>query len=291
MRIPPSILITGASGQLGMELQAIAEEYPRYRFIPKKRGELPIDNPVELEKVFEEVSPAYCINAAAYTAVDKAEELAEREKVFGVNAAAVHSLASCCDRFGTKLIHISTDYVFDGSGNEPYKEDDDTAPLNIYGRSKREGEELALSFGNAVILRTSWVYSSFGKNFLKTMIRLMSERKEISVVNDQFGTPTYARDIAHAVMKITVHKEWIPGIYHFTNHGVTTWFEFAGFIRELINSDCIIHPISTAQYPTPAKRPAWSVLDTTRITETFGIVPRDWQEGVRECVERMGTEL
>lgn len=271
-----------------MELQAIAGEYQGYRIIPRKREELPIDNPTALEKIFEELSPAYCVNAAAYTAVDRAEDPAEREKLFRINALATHELAACCDSAGTKLIHISTDYVFDGSKKEPYKEEDETLPLNIYGRSKLEGEELAMSFGEAVILRTSWVYSSFGKNFLKTMLRLMKEKKEISVVNDQFGTPTYARDLAHAVMGIIGHKKWIPGIYHYTNRGVTTWFEFAGLIRDLVNSECIIHPIPTSQYPTPAQRPAWSVLDTSKITRTFGIQPRDWQEAARECVEKLG---
>ncbi len=287
MQIVPIILVTGAGGQLGKELQDISAAFPGYKFIFKGREELAIDQPGAIERIFEELSPEYCINAAAYTAVDNAENPDQQENVFSINADGVHHLATQCDKYGTKFIQVSTDYVFNGRTREPYREEDETDPLNIYGESKLKGEEFALSYPCSIVLRTSWVYSSYGKNFVKTMIRLMKEKKEISVVNDQWGSPTYAADIAVAILKMIEFPDWQPGLYHFTNKGVITWFEFAGMIREMTGSECIVHPISTEQYPTAAARPAWSVLDTTKISRVFGIQPRNWQDALGDCLARM----
>jgi dTDP-4-dehydrorhamnose reductase len=287
MKVTPVILVTGAGGQLGRELFELSSRFPRYKFIFKNRADLPIDQPEALERVFEEVSPAYCINTAAYTAVDKAEDPDERDTVFAINADAVRNLAACCSSFGTRFLHISSDYVFDGKKKLPYTEEDETNPLGVYGDSKLKGEEFAFSYPLAAVIRTSWVYSSFGKNFVKTMIRLMKEKKEISVVNDQFGSPTYAADIAEALMKMIGFPEWRPGLFHFTNRGVTTWFEFAGLIRDMIGSECEVHPITTAQYPTAATRPAWSVLDNSKFHKTFGFYGRDWQQALGDCIALM----
>lgn len=290
MRVAPIILVTGAAGQLGKELCELEDTHSRYKFIFKTKEDLSIDQPGAINRVFEELTPAFCINAAAYTVVDRAENADQLKHVYAINAEAVHELADSCNKFGTKLLQVSTDYVFDGKNRMPYKEEDETNPLNVYGASKLKGEEFALSYGNSIVLRTSWVYSSYGKNFVKTMIRLMKERKEISVVNDQFGSPTYARDTANAIMKMIGSPNWEPGIFHFTNHGVTTWYEFAGLIREMTGSESIIHPITTAQYPTPATRPAWSVLDTAKISRVFGIHPRNWQDALGECLEKLKEE-
>jgi dTDP-4-dehydrorhamnose reductase len=289
MRVSPVILVTGAGGQLGRELQELSPKYSRYKFIFKNREELPIDQPGAIERVFGEISPAYCINAAAYTAVDRAEDPGEKAAVYSINADGVQALAACCSSFGTRLLHISTDYVFDGEKRIPYTEEDEVNPLGVYGDSKRKGEELALSYPLAAVVRTSWVYSSFGKNFVKTMLRLMQERKEISVVNDQFGSPTYAADIAEALMKMIGTDSWDPGIYHFTNRGVTTWFEFAGLIRDMTGSECDVLPISTAQYPTAATRPAWSVLDNTKFNEAFGYYGRNWQDALGDCLRKLNV--
>ncbi len=287
MNVPPVILVAGSAGQLGREFQELASRYPRYKFIFRNREEMSIEQVGNIEKTFEELSPKYCINAAAYTAVDKAEDPNEREKVYAVNAKAVQELATVCNRNGTKLLHISTDYVFDGKKRDPYTETDEVNPLGIYGESKLKGEEFALANPLAAVVRTSWVYSAYGKNFVRTMIRLMNEREEISVVNDQFGSPTYAADLAEALMKMIGHRPWQPGLFHFTNKGVTNWFEFAGLIRDLSGSSCKIIPIATEQYATPAKRPAWSVLDNSKFERVFGFLARDWQIALEECIQKI----
>ena len=287
MNIQPLILVTGSNGQLGRELRALAPLLSRYKFVFKDREELSIDQPGSMTRVFEDLSPTYCINAAAYTAVDRAEDPGERDNVYAVNAEAVQLLAAYCERCGTRLIHVSTDYVFDGEKKEPYTEDDAVNPMNVYGHSKLLGERYALAYHDGAVLRTSWVYSSYGRNFVKTMIGLMKERSELNVVNDQFGSPTYAADLARAIFKMIEAPVWHPGLYQFTNHGVTTWFEFAGLIRELIGSHCEIHPVPTSAYPTPAKRPRWSVLDNSHFTETFGYQARSWQEALHECLDRL----
>jgi dTDP-4-dehydrorhamnose reductase len=239
-----------------------------------------------LEKYFSERSINFCINCAAYTAVDKAET--EQENAFLINEDAVGNLATVCAANNTQLIHISTDYVFDGTANQPYKETDKTNPVSVYGKSKLQGEVLALeNCAFAIIIRTAWVYSSFGNNFVKTMLRLMKERESINVVSDQIGCPTYAADLALVIMQIIAcgKSKDNPGIYHYSNAGITNWYEFAVAIKKLTGSKCIVNPITTAEYPTAAKRPAYSVLDTSKITSTFHLAIPAWEESLKACLQ------
>jgi dTDP-4-dehydrorhamnose reductase len=284
--IPPTILVTGSNGQLGSELRAVSSLYPQYRFQFFSREEFPIDEPETMSRIFEQVHPAYLVNCAAYTAVDKAEsEIQQAEKI---NGTAVGSLASICREQGTRFIHISTDYVFNGSASEPLKETDAVDPVNAYGASKLKGEEQAMQQNpQSLIIRTSWVYSVYGKNFVKTMMRLMQERPSISVVEDQVGSPTNAADLAETIMKIIGSGKWLPGIYHFSNEGVISWFEFAVEIKNLIGADCQVQPIVTAQYPTPARRPHYSVLDKSKIKSAYGIELKNWKESLQGCLAQL----
>lgn len=282
----PNILVTGANGQLGRELQDIQFSYPSYSFFFYSRNELDITNEQEVRKVFERVQPVYCINCAAYTAVDKAES--EPEMAQALNADAVKLLATICNEIGTRLIHISTDYVFDGSSSSPYKEDDSTNPINTYGRTKLEGEKFCQAYNpDSIIIRTSWVYSQYGSNFVNTMIRLLSIKEEISVVSDQKGSPTYAADLAEAILTIISGLNWKRGIYHFSNEGEITWFDFAMAIKEFINSSSTIHPISTSEYPTPAARPKYSLLSKEKIFHEFGISPKPWKDSLHTCLQKI----
>jgi dTDP-4-dehydrorhamnose reductase len=286
MVIKPCILVTGKNGQVGNELQAIAHQYPQFDFLFTDRETLDITNRDELENYFSKKLPRFCINTAAYTAVDKAET--ERDLAVKVNAKAVGYLALACRKFGVKLIHISTDYVFDGTANEPYAEEHQTNPVNFYGLSKLMGEELALKNNPAsVVIRTSWVYSPYGSNFVKTMLRLMSEKTSINVVSDQFGSPTYARDLAEAIMYViqkSTPSLLSPGsIYHYANSGAISWFDFALAIKEFSASSCDVSPIPSSAYPTPAKRPSYSVFDKTKISNSFGIAIKDWKESLQHC--------
>ena len=225
------------------------------------------------------------MNCAAYTAVDKAES--EKEKAFNINADAVGNLASVCKAHATKLVHISTDYVFSGNGTSPYKEEDKIDPVNIYGASKLRGEELALNNNaDTIIIRTSWVYSQFGNNFVKTMLRLMKEKESINVVADQFGSPTYAADLAHAIMKIIDHENIAAnGIFNYCNSGVISWYDFAMAVKNISNSTCAVIPIPTSQFPTPAKRPQYSVLDTAKIKSIFNVEIPAWELSLKKCLE------
>ena len=282
----PSILITGSTGQLGSSLRQIAHLFPGYNFIYASRGDLPLDDAQKMREIFTSVQPLYCINCAAYTAVDKAE--AEKELAFKINAEAVGNIAKLCNEHHCRLIHISTDYVFNGTSAMPYREEDDISPLNVYGASKAAGERSALEYGpNTIIIRTSWVFSEHGKNFVKTMISLMHSREEISVVNDQTGAPTYAPDLASAIMKIISSGRWLPGIYHYSNAGKTTWFGFAEAIKQMISSDCKINPIPSSSYPTPAQRPLYSLLNTDKIVSAYGLQIRGWKESLQECVKKL----
>ena len=236
-----------------------------------------------------QLKPDYLINCAAYTAVDKAET--DKELAFAINADAVKYLAQACTDSGVKFIHISTDYVFNGNGKEPYKENDALSPINVYGESKLKGEKEAIA-GNrdVIIIRTAWVYSAYGSNFVKTMLRLMKSKREINVVADQVGSPTYAHDLAEAILQIISSGKWVEGIYHFTNNGVISWFDFANEIKNLTSLDCKVNPIPTEKYPTPAKRPKYSVLDKTKIQQTFGIKLKDWKESLKKCLSKMPSE-
>ena len=290
-----TILVTGTNSQLGNELQVIVSQFPYCQFLFVSKEELNIADFNSIIKYFRGHSIDYCINCAAYTAVDNAET--ENEQAFLINADAVAILAKICSKNNTQLIHISTDYVFDGTATEPYKETDKTNPVSVYGQSKLQGEELAIKHcPSAIIIRTAWLYSSFKNNFVKTMLRLMKEKENlpadrhgINVVNDQLGCPTYAADLALAIMQIIKSKKSKenPGIYHYTNAGTTNWYEFAVTIKNLTGSNCTVNPISTAQYPTAAKRPAYSVLDTAKIAATFGLVIPAWEDSLKRCFQEI----
>jgi dTDP-4-dehydrorhamnose reductase len=281
-----TILVTGAGGQLGMELWKLSGRYPSCKFLFKRKEELPLDDFKAVKNFFEKQQVHHCINCAAYTAVDKAES--EKEKAFLINGDAAGNLATLCKAHQARLIHISTDYVFDGKASRPYTEEDRIAPINAYGASKLRGEDLILNHApSSIIIRTSWLYSSFGNNFVKTMVRLLKERSSINVVDDQHGSPTYAADLANAIMTIIEKNETehpYSGIFNYCNMGETTWYKFAKAIRKYIKSKCEIEPIPTSAYPTPAKRPQYSVLDTTRIRESFGISIPEWKESLHTCL-------
>lgn len=286
----PTILITGANGQLGTELRQLEGQYPGFHFVFLTREDLPLDNAEKIRSGFKMHQPAFCINCAAYTAVDKAET--EKEQAFQINAEAVGILAALCSEQNCRFIHISTDYVFDGTASKPYAPDDMTNPQSVYGASKLGGEQQAMQLNpHSIIIRTSWVYSAFGKNFVKTMLRLMAERTEIGVVNDQFGSPTYAADLASAIMLVIASGKWYPGIYHFSNKGIISWYELAVAIRDAIGSNCQVNPIPTSAYPTPAKRPAYSVMDSSLLTARYNIAAQPWQERLEVCLREIEKAL
>jgi dTDP-4-dehydrorhamnose reductase len=284
-----SILVTGANGQLASEIKSIASHFPLYQFLFTTKEDLPIENKEAVKLFFEKHQIDYCINCAAYTAVDKAES--EKEKAFLINADAVGEMASVCKDHQSKFIHISTDYVYDGSKEMALKEDDAVAPLNVYGWSKLKGEELALNRNpTSLIIRTSWVYSSFGNNFVKTMLRLFKEKDEINVVADQYGSPTYAADLAQVIMLCVQRMEAgenFSGIVNFSNSGITTWYEFAVAIKNLVNSNCKINPIPTSSYKTAATRPRHSVLDTSKIKNLIQIDIPFWQDSLKKCISEL----
>ena len=291
MKMKSKILVTGANGQLGKDLREFSSLHTGLEFIFLSREDLPIHQFELVRNYFNTVKPAYCINCAAYTAVDKAES--EKDLAFLINGEAVGVLAAICREHNTKFIHISTDYVFDGEAAYPYTESSLTDPINVYGASKLEGEEQAMQLNpDSIIIRTSWLYSSMGKNFVNTMMRLMSEKDQIKVVKDQLGSPTNAADLAETIFNIIglYHLqiyEWTPGIYNFSNDGIISWYDFAKAIKEIINSPCDIKPISTKEYPTPAKRPAYSGLDKTKIQKTFGVKLKKWEDSLRTCISKM----
>ena len=278
------ILITGANGQLGKEFRDLADKFPDCEFLFLSREDLPIHHFELVRNVFVSFKPDYCINCAAYTAVDKAEQ--EKDLAFLVNAESVGVLAAVSHVHHAKFIHISTDYVYDGMASHPYTEDSITDPQSVYGLSKKMGEAEAVKNNpESIIIRTSWVYSRYGNNFVKTMMRLMREKDSISVVSDQKGTPTLAADIAYTIMQIVNANNWVPGIYNFSNDGETTWYDFAVEIKRLIGSKCIVHAIPTSSYPTPAKRPQYSVLDKEKIISVYHVKLRDWRESLGSCIE------
>ncbi|WP_445453399.1 dTDP-4-dehydrorhamnose reductase [Flavobacterium sp. 25HG05S-40] len=278
------ILVTGANGQLGQSLQWMASKYPEVHFVFCSSTDLDITNLDHCVSVFSKIQPNYCINTAAYTAVDKAES--EPQKAHLINVVGAQNLAEVCKRHKTILLHLSTDFVFDGDKNAPYNEEDLPNPTGIYGHTKLEGERAIQSVLEAYyIIRTSWVYSQFGSNFMKTMLRLADERDSISVVNDQIGTPTNALDLAEALIKIilTDNRQSTTnhfGIYHFSNEGSCSWYDFAKMIFEINNIRINLHPIPTTSFPTPAKRPKYSVLDKAKIKAVFGIEIKNWEQSL-----------
>ncbi|MGF7231255.1 dTDP-4-dehydrorhamnose reductase [Arachidicoccus sp.] len=282
--IKPTVIVSGKNGQVGSELLLLHVSYPQFNWVFLAREDLDLFSENSISKAFQEHRPKYFINCAAYTAVDKAEE--ERGLAEKINAEAVGFIAQKCKAFDTILIHLSTDYVFDGTGSSPYRTDGETNPVNFYGFTKLEGEKLALQNNKqTIIIRTAWVYSVFGKNFVKTMLRLMNERPEISVVNDQIGSPTYARDLALAIAEIISSEKKHFGTYHYTNQGVISWYDFAIAIKEISGSGCKVNAITTAQFPTPAKRPHYSVLDNLDLQKDYHIQPRSWKVALQECMK------
>lgn len=284
------ILVIGGNGQLGHCLQKLAPQYhDAFDFNFTGSAALDITNYAQVNQAFEEYQPDYVINASAYTAVDLAEK--EIEKAFAVNADAVGNLAAVCKDHNAVLIHVSTDYVFDGETNLSYSEDDFTNPIGVYGTSKRKGEELALENNpETVILRTSWLYSEFNKNFVKTMLHLFEVKDELGIVGDQFGQPTNANDLAEAIMNVINFPKKTFGIYHFSNYPETTWFDFASKIKEFSGSAVKLKSITTEEFPTPAKRPKRSTMCLDKIEKDYHIEPKYWENSLRDCIEILKTE-
>ena len=281
------ILVTGCKGQLGNEIQLLAQKYAETcHFFFTDKEELDITNRKAVYAFIEQNHISIVINCAAFTAVDKAEDNAELCDL--LNHVAPGYLAEAVASVGGSMIQVSTDYVFDGTGCTPYKEDDATNPQTVYGRTKLAGEESVIrSCAGSMVIRTAWLYSTFGNNFVKTMIRLGKERDALGVVFDQIGSPTYARDLARSIMQI-VDKGIIPGVYHFTNEGVCSWYDFTRAIHRLEGIDsCKVSPIHTEDYPVPAQRPHYSVLDKSKIKETFGIDIRWWEDALKECIKEL----
>lgn len=278
------ILVTGAKGQLGSELQVLAVDYPQFEWVFTDREELDLCDLVRLKAELDIINPQIIINCAAHTAVDRAETEFELSDVLNHQAVAV--LAQWSHANDCQLIHVSTDYVFDGTAATALTETAPTNPINVYGATKLAGEKACLQENpNSIIIRTSWVYSSFGNNFVKTMSRLMQERDSLNVVNDQIGSPTYAADLAQAIMTILTHDTWQAGIYNFSNEGEISWYEFALEIQEIGQFDCNINGIPSSAYPTPAKRPQYSLLDKTKIKTAFGVAVPDYKVSLRKCME------
>jgi dTDP-4-dehydrorhamnose reductase len=277
------ILVTGAKGQLGTELNFLSSLTETHTITFVGRDDLDITNEGAINSLLMDGKFTVLINCAAYTAVDKAES--EKELAFKVNADAAGVLATACKQQNTKFIHISTDFVFDGTIARPYNETDATNALQCYGASKLEGEkQVRANNPDALIIRSSWIYSSFGNNFVKTILRLCKERESLNIIYDQVGTPTYARDLANAILKILLFEVWQPGIYHYSNEGVASWYDFAMAIRDYAGLKTTINPIETFQYPTPAVRPPYTVLNKRKIKETFALEIPYWRESLQHCM-------
>ncbi len=285
------ILVTGSNGQLGSELQSISDQV-KHEFIFTDIEELNICDENEITSFFEHMPVNMVINCAAYTAVDLAEK--EIDKAYMINATAPKILSERSRRINASIIHISTDFVFNGLNYKPYTEEDVTAPVNVYGQTKYEGEiRLMKENPKSLILRTSWLYSAFGNNFVKTMLKLGKEKKELNVIFDQVGTPTYAGDLARALLHIVDQMESEPagknqwGLYHFSNEGVASWYDFAYEIFRLKKMNITLNPIFTRNYPTPAKRPHYSVMDKSKIKSSFGLIIPHWKESLKKCLSLM----
>ncbi len=277
-------LVTGATGQVGSELKVLAPSYSQLDWVFADRSVLDLSDLKAISQVLDEIQPQIIINCAAYTAVDKAETETELADILNHKAVAV--LAQWSHSNGCQLVHISTDYVFDGNSNSALSEEALTGPINVYGQTKLAGELACLRENPmAIIIRTSWVYSSFGTNFVKTMSKLMQERDSLNVVNDQIGSPTYAADLAKTILTIISHPNWQAGIYHYSNEGEISWYEFALAIQEIGGFQCEITGIPSADYPTPAPRPKYSLLDKSKITNTFGVIISDYRVSLEKCMK------
>ena len=301
----PNILVTGSQGQVGSELHELHVKYPHYNFIFSDRDTLDITDVKAVQSTCKKNSITHIINCAAYTAVDKAED--DETNADAINHLAVKNLAEVAKEQNISLVHISTDYVFDGKNYRPYIETDSTNPQGVYGKTKLDGEQVLLHINpkNSIIIRTSWVYSSFGNNFVKTMLRLGKERDDLGVIFDQVGTPTYAKDLAEAILEMIpkINNE-IPEIYHYSNEGVLSWYDFAKEIMKMAKLTCKVNPIETSQYlalnadtpvpkgkvgcPTPATRPHYSLLNKSKIKKEFGIIVPYWKDSLSECLRKLG---
>ncbi|WP_163323907.1 dTDP-4-dehydrorhamnose reductase [Draconibacterium mangrovi] len=283
------ILITGAYGQLGNELKVLSKNYPNWEFVFTDVDSLDITDEEQVKSYFTDINFELVINCAAYTAVDKAES--DFETAQKVNAVAPKLLAKYSKAVGAKFIHVSTDYVFAGDAHLPYEETDAVAPNGAYGKTKLEGEQNCQAENlETVIIRTAWLYSTFGNNFVKTMLRLGKERGELGVVFDQVGSPTYAADLAKAILKVAESEKFVPGIYHYSNEGVASWYDFALAIFELSGVDCKVKPVLSENFPTPAKRPAYSVLNKAKIKETYHLEVPYWRDSLKICIKHLERE-
>ncbi len=286
-----TILVAGSNGQLGSELKALAPRFPEYKFLFTDLAELDITDPAAVAKMCDAEQPGWIINAAAYTAVDKAET--DREKAELLNAGAVAILAGAAERGGAGFVHISTDYVFSGEPKEALlTEEDPTEPRSVYGQTKLRGEQAALAYAGSIVVRTSWLYSAHGSNFVKTMMRLGSERSEIGVVADQWGSPTWAADLADALMRMIARTgvdegNSLCGLYQYCNNGATNWYDFASQVMLQCGLECTVVPIATAEYPTAAPRPAYSVMSTAKIRDAFGLEIPEWETSLERCLAQI----
>ena len=280
------VLITGSNGQLGNEIRVLSNQFPEFEFIFTDVDELDITNPEALNSFFEVNHPDILINCAAYTAVDKAED--DRDNAFIINEYAVGLLGEMAHRFGARMIHVSTDYVFDGKSYIPYTEEMPVNPSTVYGQSKQAGDALLMQVcSQAAIVRTSWLYSSFGNNFVKTMRRLAAEREQLTVIFDQIGTPTYAADLAKALLIMAKSSDFVPGIYHFSNEGVCSWYDFALKIIGLSGLNCKVLPIESKDFPVRTPRPFYSVLNKQKIKKQYNLQIAHWEDGLKRCLDKL----
>jgi dTDP-4-dehydrorhamnose reductase len=280
------VAITGSNGQLGRELASTAAAHPLFHCIFLSRGDFPLDEPEKMKHWLDRNPVDVFIHAAAYTAVDKAES--EKEKAFLINASASGQIASHLSTIHARLIYMSTDYVFDGHSSFPLTEHSPTNPINWYGATKLEGERLVLQNNrDSLVIRTSWLYSAYGNNFVKTMMRLMGERTTVKVVQDQIGSPTYAVDLAEAIWQILESEHFLPGIYHYSNEGEISWFDLASEIKRLSGSSCEVMPIPSKEFPTTAIRPHYSLLDKSKIKRVYGLLIPDWKTSLALCMQKI----
>lgn len=279
-----TILITGSHGQLGNEMQQAAGSFPAFNYLYTDIEDLDICDRAALNAFVKANNVNIIVNCAAYTAVDKAED--DVELCYKINSDAVRNIGEVASENNLKVVQISTDYVFDGTNHIPYTEDQPICPDTVYGKSKFAGEQaLMSSCQDAVIIRTAWLYSSFGNNFVKTMIKLGTERDSLNVIFDQIGSPTYAADLAHAILTVLSHEPFVPGIYHFSDEGVCSWYDFTKTIHRIAGITCDVRPIETKDYPARTPRPHYSVLNKAKIKSTYGIVIPHWEESLERCIQ------
>ena len=279
-----TILITGSKGQLGNEMQQAAVRYPQFHYIYTDVDELDICNKAALNAFVKANSVNFIVNCAAYTAVDKAED--DIELCYKINSDAVRNIGEVAASNAVKVVHVSTDYVFDGTNHIPYTEDQEVCPATVYGKSKLAGEQALMeSCKDSVIIRTAWLYSSFGNNFVKTMIKLGTERDSLNVIFDQIGSPTYAADLAEAIMKVISSEKFVAGIYHFSDEGVCSWYDFTKTIHKIAGISCNVQAIETKDFPARTPRPHYSVLNKAKIKLTYGITIPHWEESLEKCIK------